>query len=239
VIANPDRRWIVIGEVHGSAETPRIFADAVCLTADAREKVVVALEQPSTTQEAIDVFIGSDGGPEARRAFLQDPLWSSPVKDGRSSQAYFALFETLRQLRTAGRITSVIAIQPVNLSGPSSPGDVEKAMAAFVQRAAGDDATVVTLVGNSHARLTTISRQGGYQPMAANLPAENTVSLNVVDRGGQTWSCTGQPVVCGPNPSAPGDRTHGRGVDMTVESNAPFSGVLYLGSAVSASPPQV
>ena len=238
VLADERVRWVVVGEVHGSNETPVLFADAVCLTAQARDAVVVALEQPSSAQAAIDRFMGSDGGEAATRAFLEAPMWNGTMKDGRSSEAYFRLFETLRQMRAAGRIVSIVAFQPSSFTAPPSPGDYEKAMAELVRSAAGSDDTVIVLVGNVHAMRTEVTWRGGYLPMAAHLPAEATITLNVLDRGGETWSCIGQPVVCGPNPSRPSDETTPRGVSLSSDGKAPYSGALYLGAATTASPPQ-
>lgn len=69
VLADEKVRIVVLGEMHGTNEMPALFADAVCLTAQARS-VVVALEQPSVDQAAVDAFLASDGGDEAKRAFL-------------------------------------------------------------------------------------------------------------------------------------------------------------------------
>ena len=98
ILADEAVRFVILGEMHGSNELPAVFADAVCLTARDRP-VVVALEQTSADQPAIDAFMASDGGAEARRTFLGAQMWNAPMKDGRSSEAYFRLFETLRQMR--------------------------------------------------------------------------------------------------------------------------------------------
>ena len=117
--ANPNRekvlekqpRWIVIGAIHGSNEVPQAFADAVCLTAQSNP-VVVAVEQPTSDQLAIDSFVQSDGGAVAQSAFLKAQMWNSDVKDGRSSEAYFRLFESLRRMLAARLMEKVVAFQP-------------------------------------------------------------------------------------------------------------------------------
>lgn len=236
VLADERARWIVIGEMHGNNETPAIFADAVCLAAQVRGPVVVALELPSREQAAIDRFMASDGGEAARRALLEGPHWNSPAKDGRSSQAYFRLLETLRQLRATHRIASVVAFQP---SEPlASPEAYEKAMAATVQAAGGADATVLALVGNVHAMRTKVSFQGGYLPMAAHLPPGRTLTFNAPGEGGKSWACMGNPVTCGPQ-SLGTYRPRTRGVELIPGDEAPYSGALYLGVPTTASPPQV
>src|SRR5690606_23831699 len=135
-------RWIVVGELHGNNETPALFADAVCLTARSRP-VVVALEQPSTDQPAIDSFLVSDGGPEATRAFLKAMMWRAPMKDGRSSEATFRLFENLRQMHAAGLVRAVIAFQPAHLTGYPGPAEYERVMAETAIAGAEPDAVTL------------------------------------------------------------------------------------------------
>lgn len=237
VLADERVRWVIIGEMHGNNETPDIFADAVCLTAQARDAVVVALEVPSSEQAAIDRFMASDGGEEARQEFLEVPFWNSPMKDGRSSEAYFQLFETLRQLRSTGAIVSVVAFQPSNFASPPSPVEYEQAMAELVRSAARKNATVVALVGNVHAMRTEVSWRGGYLPMAGHLPAEATVTLNAPGEGGETWACSGQPMTCGPMPLGSYGQARSRAVELSSDTQAAYSGVLYLGIPTTASLP--
>ena len=242
VLADEQLRWIVIGEVHGSNEVPAIFADAVCLTARSRP-VVVALEQPASDQAAINEFVASDGGQEAARAFLKARMWNGPNKDGRSSEAYFHLFETLRQMRSAGRISSVVAFQPSSFTSRPSPAEYEKAMADVLERAAQSGETVVVLVGNVHAMRGDVPQQPPYLAMAGNLPAEATATFNTRGEGGETWACHGTPgsrpdqIECGAHASGTATGRK-RGVELNSTPEDPYSGVLYLGTPTSASPPQ-
>ena len=77
----------VVGEQHGTNETPSTFANLVCLASKGRP-VVVAVEQPTGEQAAIDAYLMSDGGRVAEAAFLKSAIWTNKFKDGRSSQAY-------------------------------------------------------------------------------------------------------------------------------------------------------
>lgn len=238
VLAGDEPRVIVLGEVHGSNEVPALFADAVCLTAQTRP-VVVAVEQPSVDQAAVDSFIASDGGEEARLAFLGARMWNIPMKDGRSSEAYFRLFETLRRMRAAGMIESVVVFQPWAFGQRPTPGEYEKAMADTLLAGATQGATVVALVGNAHAMLTAIPRDPPYLPMAAHLPSAEVVTLNLVPVGdGETWVCQGQPVECGAKPARGAPNGKPRGVELSKNGEGAYSGVLYLGVPTTASPPQ-
>lgn len=237
VAAQQRVRWIVIGEVHGTNEIPVLFADAVCLTAQSRP-VVVALEQPTSDQSAIDDFINSDGGAKATRAFLAAGMWNGSLKDGRSSEAYFRLFELLRQMRAAGRIKSVVAFQPSTFSEPPTSAEYEAAMAEQLREAARPDATVIALVGNVHAMQSETPWQPSYLALAGHLPRQSTLTFNTASNGGESWTCQGNPMTCGPHPSHGSGAQRARGVEMSAEEG-PYSGVIYLGTRTTASPPMM
>lgn len=234
-------RWIIIGEVHGSNEVPDIFADAVCLTSQSGP-VIVAVEQASLDQALIDRFLASDGGLKAQRAFLKAQMWNEPLKDGRSSQAYFRLFEALREMRSAGRISSVIAFQPTNISWPFTPETYEKAMASILLQAAGPSSRVIALVGNVHAMRTEVKFSSAYVPMADHLPRQETRTFNTVSDGGEHWTCSSPengPVICGPRPYPKTGQPHQRGIELSATNDGPYSGAIYLGTPATASSPQI
>jgi hypothetical protein len=235
-LADQAVRWIVIGEIHGTNEIPALFADAVCLTARSRP-LIVALEQPASDQGAIDEFIRSDGSVEAKRKFLATPMWNSAFQDGRTSEAYFSLFETLRQMYADRRIISVVAFQPSGLTERPTPAGYEKAMADRLAAAAMDGTTVIALVGNAHAMRTEVPWGDRYLAMAGHLPREATLAFNTVFDGGEVWNCRGQPVICGPSTSPSRGNPRSRGVEV-LQDDGPYSGVIYLGTSTTASPPQ-
>lgn len=238
VLTQEEHRWIVIGEMHGNNESPAIFVEAVCLTAQHR-RVVVALEQPDSAQSAIDAFLASDGGEAAQQAFLADQMWHWEFKDGRSSQAMFGLFRRLQAMHQAGLVEQVVAFQPTQFTTPPSRAEYEEHMARRIARAGADGATVLVLVGNVHARLTEVNFGEAYLPMAANLPRESTVTLDIRSLGGDTWGCTGQPIACGPIPMrADGVAANTPHVRLDEAEATGYSGVLDLGQPVSASGPQ-
>lgn len=236
VLADESKRIIVVGEMHGTNETPALFADAVCLTAQAR-RLVVAVEQPAIDQAAIDAFMASDGGEEARKAFLSARMWNGQMKDGRSSEAIFRLFENLRKMHAAGAIQSVIAFQPWGLREGFSRADYEKAMAEMVLSSTDGGATVIALVGDAHSRLTEVTFGGeAYKPMAAQLPADQVVTLFVLYTQGEAWIC--QADGCGPKPSVDLTGGRARGLELGAAGRGMYSGVVYLGVPLTASPPQ-
>ena len=109
--AKPETRFVIVGEIHGTAEAPAAFADLVCLAARERP-VAVGVEAGAGFAAKLEAFLASDGGPAARGAFLSDVFWTQPFKDGRSSQAMLAMFDELRRLKRAGRGIKVFGFQP-------------------------------------------------------------------------------------------------------------------------------
>lgn len=230
-----DLEFLVIGEMHGSSEIPRIFADAVCLTAATRP-VTVAVEQNEAGQDAIDAFMASDGSESARAAFGKALLWHTPP-DGRSSIAYFQLFETLRAMKAAHRIDRVIGFQPAASPALSTSAAREEAMAQRLMAQARPGTTMVALVGNVHAMQAAPTRP--YRTMASYLPPERTITLDTQGNGGSIWACMGSPVTCDTQPMASGVTSNPpqRHVELLSQPGQPYAGVLYLGQATSASPP--
>jgi hypothetical protein len=236
VLGDERSRIVVLGEVHGSNEIPAAFADAVCLTAQSR-RVVVAVEQPSVDQAAIDAFMASDGGDGAKNAFLRAQMWNGPMKDGRSSEAYFRLFERLRQMRAAGMIGQVIAFQPFSFSERPTQEQYERAMADLLKAGLQPETTVLALVGNVHAMLARVPWEPRYMAMAGHLPASEVLTLNVVGGGGETWVCNRGADDCGPKPAGP-PNNRPRGVELNPPGAEPYSGVFHLGAPTTVSPPQ-
>jgi hypothetical protein len=236
VLANTDVRWIVIGEMHGTNETPAIFLDAVCLTAAARGPITVGLELPSIDQSRIDAFIGSDGGPAAKADLLKALLWQ--MRGSVSSKAFMRLLERLRQLHRAGRVRRVVAFQDVVTPyDPSSgQGPYEQHLAAMIANAAEAGETTLVLVGNLHARKTQVDFGRPFMPMASLLPANQTITLDAVGNGGMAWNC--QQDGCGPHRYPPPPKLAVRGVTLHYGKDRAYDGVLNLGTATTASPPQ-
>ena len=224
-------RWIVVGEMHGTAEGPAAYADLVCHAGTDRP-VVAAVEQFESDQPLIDAFIASDGGAAARTALLKARMWSTG--DGRSSMAYLALFERLRLLVREGRVSRVVAFQPV-LTAPPEPGAYEAAMADRLRAASTDASTrVVVLVGNVHAMLKEVNfGQAPYLPAATLLPKEATLTLNLATNGGSAWNCTREG--CGPHDLWTPPTSYPRGI--VLGGDGTWSGVFNLGVPATASPP--
>jgi hypothetical protein len=235
--ANPETRYVLVGEGHGTAEIPIFFADLVCAAHLSGRPVVVGVEANEKGQPDIDQFLDSDGGDAARAAFLRSSIWQ--VRDGRASRAYFALFERLRRYKQSGQIADVVATQPAwNPAWAGHQSESDEAMADRLQGAAArrPGAILFVLAGNVHAS------KGAFRfgdetvvPAGANLPPRQTISLNILS-GGQAWNCS--EAHCGPRQygsAAPGRR----GVRLVPYEPPKYDGVAELGVPTTASPPEL
>lgn len=185
----PETRWVIVGEMHGTNESPDAFANLVCLASATGRPVTVAVEYTSDDQTAIDTFLASDGSSAARAVLLKLFLFTSKLQDGRGSVAFMRLFERLRILKQAGRIDGVIASDV----GRSTPEGQERnaAMAqTWTEIAAPDDAIILAYVGNLHAMRKPITiGDRTIVPAGAIMPVKRTVTINIDGNGGKAWNC--------------------------------------------------
>ncbi|MCC2977190.1 ChaN family lipoprotein [Sphingomonas sp. PL-96] len=251
VVAASRARWIVAGERHGTNEMPAMFADLVCLASRAAP-VVVAVEQPEQDQPAIDAYLNSDGGEEAEAAFLRATMWRAgqpdSVLDGRSSQAMFRLFRNLWEQHKHGRVVRVIAFEPgLNYKNgafrmpwlddkPVDQSDFEQRMAGLLQNSASGTGRMLVLTGSAHARQKPMDQFPNLRPMASFLPRDETLTLLLTSHGkGNAWNCL--EAGCGVH-QVEEHSPHRRGVVLERHPDQPFSGTVFLGTALTASTPQ-
>ena len=80
-------RYVIVGETHGSVETPAIFADLVCTAQASKRRVIVGIEHSTAEQNAIDAFLHVADHEEAGKHLLSLKGWQGT--DGRASRAMF------------------------------------------------------------------------------------------------------------------------------------------------------
>jgi len=234
--AAPETRFVILGEIHGTTETPAAFAGMVC-AASAGRPVVVGLEFEDTAQPAFDAWMASKGTPADRDALLASTAFTRRFEDGRSSAAMLNLMEDLRRLRAEGREISVVAFRPGLVPPPGFDQNYgELAMAQNLSRMAQDrpGALALVLVGRFHASLQPA---GAVRPAASHLPRAGLVSISLAVQGGSLWSCGGDgpTPACGPG-EVPGADDGQRGVMLSPTADGRFDGSLALGPT-TASPP--
>lgn len=232
-----ERRYIVVGEMHGTAEAPAAFAQMICAAAE-RGPVTVALELPAAMQPQLDAFLAAPDDAAAMAALEGTPFLAPRMNDGRSSQAMMAMMLSVRALRAADRDVAFHAFQP---SSPRPRGLAqawyELDMGHTLAQAAYSrpHAKVLVLVGNLHARKTGFERFPDVGlPAAGHLPAAEVVSLNVAQQGGEEWNCQQQG--CGANTARGVYDPNARGVILEPSADGAYDGVLALGPT-TASPP--
>jgi len=230
------QRYIVIGESHGTTETPNAFAQMVCAAAE-RGPVTVALELPTAMQSRLDAFLAAPDEAAALAALEGAHFMNPRMNDGRSSRAMLDMLLSVRQLRIQGRDVAFHAFQPSNsrpreLSQAWYELDMGHALAGAVY--ARPQSKILVLVGNLHARKTGFERFPDVGlPAIGHLPAAEVLTLNVAQQGGEAWNC--QPD-CGVNPSRAVYDAEARGVILEASDDGAYDGVLALGPS-TASPP--
>ncbi|MEO0591028.1 MAG: hypothetical protein AAFZ11_10770 [Pseudomonadota bacterium] len=231
-----DVTWIIVGEIHGTNQTPQAFGNLVCLATRTNRAVIVAVEFSSDWQPAIDRFLASDGGAEAQREFLELPGWRDEFQDGRTSIAMLRLFEELRRMKQAGAVDGVVATD----IGRTTPEGLHRdaAMAqAWQDISREDNAIVLALVGNIHAMRIPWSHSYGTLETAGSLmPSAQTVTVNVLSNGGEAWNCTREG--CGVSRSG-SKREAQPGLEFSNDPNSRWSVTYELGVPTTAALPAV
>lgn len=243
---------VLLGELHGTKEIPALAGTLACHTASAGTPVVVALEVPREEQGAVDLYLESDGGAEARAELLQGTFWRRPYQDGRSSAARLELLERLRRWRQAGQPLSVLAFD-VRGHGSVRASGLARRLKWARGRVPGG--TLLVLVGNVQARVVRGAEwDPELSPMGWYLAREGlpVKSLDARFSGGTAWTCKLAPdghIPCGessavlPRGVSRERGTHYRGSEpfvrlLDADAREGFHGVFYVGP-VTASPPAV
>jgi hypothetical protein len=234
--SKPSVHWVFVGEFHGSNETPAAFRDLVCDAIAQGKHVTVALERPTSEQAALDNILTAKDLAAAQESLLRLPGWKE-VPDGRGSEAMLRLLVSLRELRRLQPDLKVVAFD-APYAGPPAPGPRDEAMghALLSLRPAKPNDLVLILTGNLHAMQAS---KRGYDLAAMYLPPKEILSLEVTDRGGESWTLSQEG--CGPSKGGVGDKGAPKPYGIFLDpSLAPFGkvdGVLSLGVPLTSSPP--
>jgi hypothetical protein len=228
--------WVFIGELHGSNETPAAFRELVCDAIAQGKHVTVALERPSSEQAALDNIVTAKDLSAAEKSLLQLPRWKEGM-DGLASEAMLRLLVSLRDLHRRHPDLKVVAFDAPYTGTAPRARDEALGHALLSLRPIKPNELVLILTGNLHAMQAS---KRGYDLAAMYLPPKEILSLEVTDRGGESWSddTTGG---CGPWKGGVGDRDAKKPYGIFLDpSLAPFGkvdGVLSLGVPLTASAP--
>lgn len=188
-----EQRLILLGEFHGTHETP-LFTGALVDTLSADGSVVLALEISRSEQESLDAFLESDGGPDALARLSAARWWSikGTQHDLRRSRDMFELIQRLRDLRASGRQVSVLAID-MAYDVKHDHHQRDREMAAWLREkfVTSDAAHMLVLVGNVHAMLAKPQRAPAQMqlPMGSYLSDLDPYSIRILGHSGAFWGC--------------------------------------------------
>ncbi|MDQ3263087.1 MAG: ChaN family lipoprotein [Myxococcota bacterium] len=222
---------LLVGELHGTAETPRLVLSVVCQASRDGGEVQLGLEIPRGEQARLDAFLRTGD----RTALLASEHWTRAYQDGRSSVAFLELLEAARRLRLQGGKVSLFAYD-VDAKVP----DRDLAMAQEIhRRSLLSPAPMVILVGSIHARTTVaLPRPMGFRLIGLGLRPH---SLLVEAEGGEAWLChTRDASSCGPHPGGRPTSTPA----PVGQFSSPVTGMRgyearFLFARFTASPPAV
>lgn len=175
---------VVIGDMHGTVQSPAVFAQAACLFAQqlGGKRGVIGLELPESFNAYFD-GIGAQP-PEAVWAHASSDVFWEEFRDGRHSAAMQDLVHRLIELSAqSGGSLRVVALarQPIDVDGASLLVQSMKSLGA---------SRALVLIGNAHARMIRMQGQDS-EPFARNVANAglSVLSLNAQAGGGTVWWC--------------------------------------------------
>lgn len=191
-----DARMIVLGEYHGTAETPRLVAELVERYSREGTTVRLVLEMPMSENVALARYLRSNGDPDAREALRRSPFWrvTDDQHDGRRSRDMLGLIEAIRALRAQERDVGVAGYDVETGSSTNSQAR-DAAMATHLRQqfnALPAGARMLVLTGNVHAMrypFADTPPEMKHRTMASYLLDLPLYSVRVEALRGQFWGC--------------------------------------------------
>jgi erythromycin esterase-like protein len=191
-----DHRLVVLGEYHGTAETPLLVADLMERYSRDNAPVRLGLELPMSENAALARYLRSNGDADAREALRTQPFWrvKDDQHDGRRSRDMLALIEALRALRAQGRDVGVAGYD-IEISAYDSDVDRDAAMATHLRQqfnALPTGTRMLVLTGNVHAMrhpFADAPPEMKHRTMASYLLDLPLYSVRVEALRGQSWGC--------------------------------------------------
>ena len=226
----PAGNLLLFGEMHGSAEAPKLISDIACSLSES-ENVAVGLEISSKDQPLIDNYLKSRGTKADIKALTSSDFWQKG-RDGRSSAAMLRLIEDIRTLNNEGRAIVLFVFD----DQPDTKLERNVAIANGIRRFYSAHATtrIIALMGNIHAMQVKITTSSGpLVPTGYLLSDLNPVSILITYPAGTTWACM---PICGVQnltPRSPQIGSSGFKVGATMGGY----GYSFLLPSITASPP--
>ncbi len=201
-VLNPgDPKIIIIGEIHGMEEPPKLAAAMVCHSLNAGYKTTLALEIDDR-EGAHQVFVESQGFEKDVEDYFRDETWTTPFVDGRSSQAMFDLIDYGRSISKQTDLsftwfrTIDYSLMPEGDRSARNQNLEEQMASAILKSVEKNQAEkTIVLVGNLHARTDKAQRGDvSYDYMAKHLVGHGLMTFDTIHAGGTSWNCRGYSI---------------------------------------------
>lgn len=152
--AVPPASVIVIGELHGTVEAPRLFRELVqCRSNESANGLLVGLEIPPGALAAVMELPADATGAATLHHLSKNGFWKN-ARDGRTSIANLDLIEYLREGQRDGRLTVFAFDGRRSATDNFSEVATEAFKDALSQTGSkGSNPDVLMLTGNGHATM--------------------------------------------------------------------------------------
>jgi hypothetical protein len=224
------KRSTLVGEMHGTNESPAFVAALACHILTSGRTLTVALEIPRTEQDRVRSYLLSSGSAADRAAMLKGAFWATDKADGRSSAAMVDLIERLRYLRSLQLPLIDVVTIDVAAGEEGAVNDRDRLMSQAFDRVTKTPSDhVVGLVGNYHAKKTD---GAPWNPrlrfMAGYLPPGGLTSLDVGYDGGAAWVCMPE---CGVTDFGASSKTAAQGFSLRLmdKDGGAYDGIYEVG----------
>ena len=186
------KKLVLVGEIHGNEESPKIFSQIVDSFASKNKNILVALEIPGQSQENINAFLKTGNEDYLRTNFF----FTRSDQDGRSSNA---MVELLRSLSLMPGI-EVLCMDEVGLDAQSRDSLMAEKISEKFK--IGYD-HILVYAGNVHSSIIvgtpwdSFFRPMGYE-LNKLLGFANQSVLNILLRYEtlNSWMCMGAKNLC-------------------------------------------
>ncbi len=177
-------QFIMLGEIHGTVEVPKLFGDIVCHSVNKNNRnIAVMLELPASLQASLDLYMANDINEDK---FLAHPVWSSKWQDGRFSVAMLGLINKLKTIKQ--QYPQKLDVFLVDLFKNTNNKPKSQYLANNISKhLLGDYQKTLVLTGNYHNRINLQEENSA----ATILSDFNPFSLTIKAPKGSYWACTG------------------------------------------------
>lgn len=195
ILIHANTRLIIVGELHGTNETPALVGEIVDSVAKQHRSVLVGLEMPKADEVVVRKFVDSNGSAHQLALLKKLDFWKFP--DGRATFATLSLIESIRQLRSSGYDVGYFAMEP-NYPSKADMNNrfKEDGMAESIKTAISNskrNSLIIALMGNYHScvgwddskssvfGLSVTDMVAGYKPLVVDVLGVRETAWNCED----------------------------------------------------------